>query len=74
MDCGVVIEYKLQKVIRPVALEFGGKSVQQIMHVPVESFKLPIPLWVIWSSAGLLDTILATELLNQSTFKIYALV
>ncbi len=71
---GVIVEYQLRKVIRPIALVFRGKSVQQVIHGLVELFTLPISLWVVWSSAGLPDTIQVTELLDQDTLKIPALV
>lgn len=64
MEGGVITEDQLREVIRSLPIKAIWESARQAMHGPVESFTLSIPQWVGWGSAGLLDTIQVTDLLE----------
>lgn len=65
MEGGVITEDRLREVIRSLPVKVICKGARQVMHGPVQSFTVSIPQWVGFGSAGLLDTIQVTELLEH---------
>lgn len=74
MGCGVVREQELGQTGVPVPLPRDRQGTQQVMEGSIEPFALPVATWMIQGGAGFFNVIKATKVLNQTAFKVVALV